>query len=234
MLARRMILAILQARMSSTRLPGKVMRPLAGEPMIGRQIERLRRAASLDRLVVATSTGGEDDALAVYCEGLGAPVFRGALDDVLGRFAAAVERFGPADAVVRLTADCPLADPDVVDEVVRTHLADGADYTSNVLPNRTFPKGLDVEAVRTASLMAAAREAADPYEREHVTPFLYRRPERFRIASVERSPSLAHLWWTVDTPEDYAFVSKVYDALYAANPTFTSEDVLRLTSERVP
>jgi spore coat polysaccharide biosynthesis protein SpsF len=233
MLARTMILAVLQARMSSTRLPGKVMRPLAGEPMIGRQIERLRRAASLDRLVVATSTGAEDDPLAAYCEGLGAPVFRGPLDDVLGRFAAAAEAFGPAEAVVRLTADCPLADPEVVDEVVRTHLASGADYTSNVLPNRTFPKGLDVEAVRTEALLSAAREAADPYEREHVTPFLYRRPERFRIASVERSPSLADLRWTVDTPEDYAFVCRVYDALYAANPAFTSQDILRLSREQV-
>lgn len=229
-----MILAILQARMSSTRLPGKVMRPLAGEPMIGRQIERLRRAASLDRLVVATSVGSEDDPLARYCEGAGVEVFRGALEDVLGRFAAAVQAFGPAQTLVRLTADCPLADPAVVDEVVRTHLESGADYTSNVLPNRTFPKGLDVEAVRAEALLTAAREASDPYEREHVTPFLYRRPERFRIASVERSPSLADLRWTVDTPEDYAFVSRVYDALYAANPAFTSEDVLRLTRAQVP
>lgn len=229
-----MILAILQARMSSTRLPGKVLRPLAGEPMIGRQVERLRRAQRLDRMVVATSVGPEDDPLAAYCEGLGLDVFRGPLDDVLGRFAGAIDAFGPAEAVVRLTADCPLADPGVVDEVVRTHLESGADYTSNVLPARTFPKGLDVEVARTQALLAAAAEAADPYEREHVTPFLYRRPERFKIASVERSPSQADLWWTVDTPEDYAFVSDIYRRLYPVKPDFTSEDVLRLTEGSAP
>lgn len=229
-----MILAILQARMSSTRLPGKVLRPLAGEPMIGRQVERLRRARRLDRLVVATSVGPEDDPLAAYCEGLGLEVIRGPLEDVLGRFAGAVQACGPATSVVRLTADCPLADPGVVDEVVEAHLRAGADYTSNVLPVRTFPQGLDVEAVKVEALLAAAAEARDPYEREHVTPFVYRRPDRFTVASVERAPSLAHLRWTVDTPADYAFVAEVYARLYSACPAFTTEDVLRLGAEPVP
>ncbi|HTI67119.1 MAG TPA: glycosyltransferase family protein [Caulobacteraceae bacterium] len=219
-----MVLTVLQARMSSTRLPGKVMRPLCGEPMIGRQVERLRRARSLGPIVVATSTGADDDAVAAYARTLGLPVFRGALADVLDRFHGAAAAHGGGQHLVRLTADCPLADPEVIDAVVARHLESGADYTSNTVGS-TYPKGLDVEVCRLTALEAAWREAVDPYEREHVTPFVYRRPERFRLESVSRDPPL-HYRWTVDTPEDFAFVEAVYAALYPADPAFTSRDVL--------
>jgi spore coat polysaccharide biosynthesis protein SpsF len=221
-------LAILQARMTSTRLPGKVMAPVLGEPMIGRQLERLGRAARLDRIVIATSAEASDDPLAAYCEGLGHPVFRGSLDDVLGRFKGALDLFPEARTVVRLTADCPLADPAVIDATVGRHEEAGADYTSNTPAVRTFPHGLDTEVMRRAVLETAWREASDPYEREHVTPFIYRRPERFRIASLSRTPSLAHLRWTVDLPEDLEFVRDVYARLYPADPAFTSEDIVAL------
>jgi spore coat polysaccharide biosynthesis protein SpsF len=221
-------LAILQARMSSTRLPGKVMAPVLDEPMIGRQLERLSRAARLQRIVVATSQDPSDDPLAAYCEGLGYPVFRGSLDDVLGRFMGALDAFSEADTVVRLTADCPLADPAVIDATIARHEETGADYTSNTPAVRTFPHGLDTEVMGRSALEAAWREAKDPYEREHVTPFIYRRPERFRIASLSRAPSLAHLRWTVDVPEDLAFVREVYAQLYPAHPAFTSDEVVAL------
>jgi spore coat polysaccharide biosynthesis protein SpsF len=222
------ILGILQARMSSTRLPGKVLAPVLGTPMIGRQLERLRRSRRLDQLVVATSEGPDDDALADYCRSLDVPVVRGSLTNVLQRFCSALAQFPDAEVVVRLTADCPLADWQVVDAVVDRHLETGADYTDNLRPVRTFPHGLDVEAVSPAALQAAGGEAVDPYELEHVTPFVYRRPERFRLDSIARAPSLAHLRWTVDLPEDLDFVRYVYAALYPVDPAFRTEQIAQL------
>lgn len=223
-----MILGILQARMSSTRLPGKVMAPVLGVPMIGRQVERLNRSARLDRIVVATSEDAQDDALAAYGEALGVTVVRGPLADVLGRFCKVLGQVPEAATVVRMTADCPLADWTVIDQVIDRHLATGADYTSNVMPDRTFPHGLDVEVVRRNVLARAGAEAADPFEREHVTPFVYRRPGEFRIENVTRTPSLAHLRWTVDLPEDLDFVRHVYGELYPVKPDFLTEDVAAL------
>lgn len=217
------VLAVLQARMSSTRLPGKVLKDVLGRPMMVRQIERLRRARSLSRIVVATSVNPEDDAVEAAA---GRPVFRGPLDDVLARYVGALDAFG-ADHVVRVTADCPLADWRVVDQVVDLHLSTGADYTSNTV-ERTFPKGLDVEIVRADLLRLAADEGHDPYEREHVTPFFYRRPERFRIRQLTQPVDESPWRWTVDTPADFAFAHAAYAALYPADPAFLSEDVRRL------
>jgi len=221
-------LAILQARMSSTRLPGKVMAPVLGEPMIGRQLERLARSVRIDRLVVATSSDPSDDALADYCRGLGYPVVRGSLGDVLDRFHEAMLLAPEADTVVRLTADCPLADWTVIDALIDHHHATGADYTNNTAPERTFPHGLDAEVMRREALERAWREATDPYEREHVTPFIYRRPGEFRLENLSRKPSLAALRWTVDFPEDLEFVRDVYARLYPADPAFTTDAIVPL------
>ena len=223
-----MILAVLQARMSSSRLPGKVLAPVLGQPMIARQVERLRRARRIDDLVVATSVEPGDDPLAAACADLGVTVFRGDLHDVLSRFCAVLEARPEAEAMVRLTADCPLTDWTLIDALVERHLAEDADYTSNNLPERTWPHGLDAEVARPAALLRAGREAADPYEREHVTPFLYRRPGEHRLAGLPRAPSLAHLRWTVDYPEDLAFVRRVYAQLYPAKPDFGTDDILAL------
>jgi spore coat polysaccharide biosynthesis protein SpsF len=224
-----MILGVLQARMTSSRLPGKVMAPVLGTPMIGRQIERLARSARLDRIVVATSEGREDDPLAAYCVETGVAVVRGPLDDVLGRFCKVMDQAPEASTIVRMTADCPLADWTVVDLVIDRHLASGADYTSNVMPDRTFPHGLDIEVVRRNVLARAGVESDDAFEREHVTPFIYRRPAEFRIENVTRQPSLAHLRWTVDLPEDLDFVRHVYGELYPRNPAFLTEDIAALS-----
>jgi spore coat polysaccharide biosynthesis protein SpsF len=229
-------LAILQARMTSSRLPGKVMAPLLGEPMIGRQIERLRRVQRIDKLVVATSTHESDDPLADYVQSLGVQVFRGPLDDVLERFRATLVRHPEAKAVVRLTADCPLTDPELIDRVIEHHHAAGADYTSNTLGTRTYPHGLDTEVIAPDALVAAAERAVDPYEREHVTPYIYRRPETYRLAGVARHESLAALRWTVDLPADLVFVRDVYAKLYPYDPEFTSDAVaaLEVNSAAVP
>ena len=220
-----MALAVLQARMSSSRLPGKVLAPLAGAPMILRQIERLRRARRLERIVVATSVRTDDDPLAQAVAAAGVPVHRGDLDDVLGRFVGALDAFGPVETVVRLTADCPLADPEVIDATIDRFQETGADYASNVAEPRTFPKGLDVEVMKASALRRAASETADPYDREHVTPYLYRHPERFRLAAHAQAADEGEVRWTVDRPDDLVFVRAVYDTLHAANPAFSSADV---------
>ena len=222
-----MAVAILQARMSSTRLPGKVMKALAGRPMIERQVERLRRCATLERLVVATSEDPSDDALAAFLSQIGVEVFRGPLADVLARYVGAIEALGVSGPVARLTADCPLADPAVIDGCVRLHAASGADYASNSL-KRTYPRGLDVEVFGAEQLLTAGREATDPYDREHVTPFLYRNPDRFSRADFVQARDESALRWTVDTPEDFAFVERVYEALYRERPDFSSDDVRAL------
>ncbi len=209
--ARRPVVAIVQARMGSTRFPGKVLADLAGQPVLHRVVTRLSRAAQVDDVVVATSTSSADDAIAELCEGRGWQTVRGSEADVLDRYHhAAHDR--RAGSVVRITADCPLVDPDVVD-LVAAHLlgVDHVDYASNSLAPRTFPRGLDVEALTIAALDAAWAEATDPVEREHVTPFLYRHPERFSIASITRHEDHSDVRWTVDTPEDLAAVGVVYE-----------------------
>lgn len=226
-----MILAILQARMSSSRLPGKVLKPLLGRPMMGRQIDRLRCCRRIDRLIVATSTEAGDDPVAAFCAAEDVPCFRGSLADVLSRYAAAAEAFGPAEHVVRLTADCPLTDWRVVDECIALHLASHADYTANGV-ERTYPKGLDVEVMTASTLRRANSEATAPAEREHVTMFIYNHPELFRISHLKQSRELGAKRWTVDTPADFAFAEAVYGELLSVRPDFNQDDILALVERR--
>jgi len=223
--------AILQARAGSSRLPGKVLKPLLGRPMLARQIERVRRSARLDELVVATSTDASDDAIEALCEEEGVACFRGSLDDVLDRFHAAALRHG-ADRVVRLTGDCPLADAGLIDAVVEHLERGGYDFVSNAI-EPTFPDGLDAAVFRMQLLEDAWNEATLPSEREHVTLFMRRQPERYRIGSFKGEVDRSNLRWTVDEPSDFEFVVAVYSRLYPSNPAFGSEDVLDLL-EREP
>jgi spore coat polysaccharide biosynthesis protein SpsF len=211
--------------MSSSRLPGKVMADLAGAPMILRQIERVRRAKRLDQIVVATSTDASDDGLAKALSAEGIGVYRGPLDDVLARFIGALDTFLGHETVVRLTADCPLADPALIDQTLDLHRESQADYTSNTPERRSYPKGLDVEVMKANVLRQAAAEATDPYDREHVTAFIHQRPERFKIAGLEQHASEGEVRWTVDRPDDLAFVRAVYGALYHRKADFTSDNV---------
>jgi spore coat polysaccharide biosynthesis protein SpsF len=224
-------IAVLQARMSSTRLPGKALLRTCGKPLLQHQVERAARARSLDALVVATSTDRSDDPLEALCRRLGVACHRGSLDDVLDRFVGAATPFAPA-YVVRLTGDCPLTDPDVIDRVVAAARQDGVDYASNAL-EPTWPDGLDVECMRFDALQAAAREATKKFEREHVTPFIHAQPRRFTLRSVRNDPDLSALRWTVDEAADFVFVSQVYEHLYPGQPDFRMADVLRLL-EREP
>lgn len=222
-------LAVVQARMASSRLPGKVLMPVLGVPMLLRQIERLKRSREIDRLVVATSTDRSDEPISSACREAGVACARGSLTDVLGRFVQAARTYQPS-IVVRLTGDCPLTDPKVVDEVIRFFDGGEYDYVSNIVPP-TFPDGLDVEVMRFECLEEAGREAILPSHREHVTVFLRADPKRYRLGNVALSRDLSHLRWTVDEPDDLAFVCRVYERLYPVKPDFTMHDVLRLIEE---
>lgn len=212
--------------MASTRLPGKVLSPVVGRPMLCRVVERARRARRLDEVVVATSDQPPDDAVARLCQSWGVPCVRGSERDVLDRYVqAAAER--DADVVVRITADCPLLDPEVVDEVVSA-FDEGVDYVSNIDPP-TFPDGLDVEVASVAALRRAHREATLPSEREHVTLHIRNHPERYRTRNVAAAVDRSHLRWTVDEPQDLRFARAVYARLGDRN--FVTRDVLRLLDE---
>jgi spore coat polysaccharide biosynthesis protein SpsF len=193
-------------------LPGKVLRDLAGRPMLQFQLERLRRGIAPEWVVVvATSSDSIDDPIAELAGTLGVEVVRGSESDVLGRFALALDTF-PSRTVVRLTGDCPLTDPAIVADVVTLHEASGAAYSSNVYP-RSFPRGLDVEVMTDDALRTAAAEARDPVEREHVTPFLVRRPHRFPMATLFTDDDLGDEHWTVDRPEDLERVRSMVAAV---------------------
>jgi spore coat polysaccharide biosynthesis protein SpsF len=212
------VVVVVQARMGSTRLPGKVLQELDGRPLLQFQLERLGQGLPSDwSLVVATTTADRDTPVADLAASLGVEVVRGEERDVLARFAQALDRF-PASTVVRLTADCPLSDPAIVREVVDLHHSSSAVYTSNVYP-RSYPKGLDVEAVSADALRAAATEAVERDEREHVTPFVVRRPRRFPMATLYSGDDLGEQRWTVDYPEDLdrlrAMVARLADATAA-------------------
>lgn len=221
-----MKLALLQARCSSTRLPGKVMMPLMGKPMILRQIERIRHSKRVDQLVVATSTDPSDDELVSMLESERVMVRRGPLDDVLARFTAVVDELDPG-WVVRLTGDNPLVDPSVIDAVIEASEITSADYTSNSLV-RTFPYGLDVECVRTTALKRLKPLQLTDSEKEHVTLGIYSRPEQFSIHQVTQTPDRSQLRWTVDYPQDFAFVEAIYSSLYQPEKAFGQEDIVRL------
>jgi len=199
---------------------------ILGKPMLGLQIERLRRAETLDKLVVATSAGVMDDGIEALCGDIGIDCFRGSLDDVLDRFYHCAQGYMP-DHVVRLTGDCPLSDPGVIDRVVRLHLEGGYDYTSNVLPP-SWPDGMDVEVMRFSCLAEAHTEARLPSQREHVTPFIHTQPERYRLGNLQNDPDLSAHRLTVDEPEDFEKIRRIYEALYPLNPAFPTDDILAL------
>lgn len=217
---------IVQARMTSTRLPGKVMLPLGGQPMLARLVERLRRAGRIDTLVIATTTNASDDVLAGLSADLGVACHRGSEHDVLSRYAEAATACG-ATAVVRVTSDCPLLDPALLDRVIELYDRGGFDYVGNMQPP-TWPYGMAVEVMAASVLFEADREATEPAEREHVTPFIYWRPDRYRLGNLASPQDLSHHRWTVDTPQDYELVTRIFDALYPARPEFALDDVLAL------
>jgi spore coat polysaccharide biosynthesis protein SpsF len=205
-------LAIIQGRMSSSRLPGKILKDIGGEPMLVRVVKRVRRAQTVDQVVIATTDDPSDDPVEMVCTDRGIPIYRGSLYDVLDRFYQAAVLFG-ASTVIRVTADCPLIDPAEIDHVVRTFFEQHVDFAANRLPppwKRTYPIGLDTEVCRFEALERAWKEARDDHHREHVMPYLYEEPGRFNVLVLDHPVDYGHLRWTVDTPEDLDVVRLIY------------------------
>jgi spore coat polysaccharide biosynthesis protein SpsF len=202
------ITAMVQARMGSTRLPGKVLMDLGGETVLARVVRRLGRASRIHEVVVATTDAASDDEIVTECARLKVSCFRGSEHNVLDRYLRAGEQFR-SDLIVRVTADCPLIDPEVVDEVVAACITRHVDLSCNDVPH-TFPRGLDVEAFTIEALRRVQDMADQPYQREHVTPLVYERPDIFRIYPVKGDRDLSHLRWTVDTPEDLKLTRAIY------------------------
>lgn len=223
-----MILAILQARVSSTRLPGKVLKLILGKPMLSLQLERIKRSKKIEQIVVATSTESSDDVIETLCQDLQITCYRGSLDDVLERFYKAALKYLP-EHVVRLTGDCPLIDPQIIDDVIDFYLSGDFDYVSNSL-EPTFPDGLDVEVFSFSVLEIAWHEAVLPSHREHVTPFIHQQPDKFKIGHYKGQRDLSLFRWTVDEAEDFELVNRIYEELYPRNVSFTTEDILNLLS----
>lgn len=239
--------AIIQARMGSSRLPGKVLLDIAGKKMIQRVIERAHRAPTLDAVSVATTTDASDDPVAAFAVSAGVACTRGSLHNVLDRYYHAA-RMHNADIVVRITADCPALDPALVDQAVTTLLEGGYDFVANRLPPpflRTFPIGLDVEVCTFTALQRAWSEADQPFHREHVMPFLYEdvrletvdehlstgiSKRGFKIAVMNHTPDYGSLRWTVDTPEDLELMRRIFNAL-EDKKDFTWYDVLAVVQK---
>jgi spore coat polysaccharide biosynthesis protein SpsF len=221
--------AIIQARMNSSRLPGKVLLDIGGQPMLVRVVERASRAQSIDEVMIATTSDPSDDPLEALCQQRGYPVYRGSQFDVLDRFYQAA-RLANADVIVRLTADCPVIDPLVIDQTVAAFHAAKADFAANRLPppwKRSFPIGLDTEVCSFAGLQRAWTEAQQPFEREHVMPYFYDQEGRFQVVVIDHSSDCGSYRWTVDTPEDLRLLREIF-ARFDGSDQFSWLDVLAL------
>jgi spore coat polysaccharide biosynthesis protein SpsF len=219
------VVAIIQARIGSTRLPRKVLKDIEGETMLVRVVNRLRRARLIDEWLVATTDQVEDDAVVRECRHCSVPVFRGDERDVLDRYFRAAQ-LTKADVVVRVTSDCPLIDPEVTDKTIQAFLDGRPDYASNVI-ERTYPRGLDTEVMTVQALERAWRAANQSYERTHVTPYIYEHPAEFKILSVKADGDFSRYRWTVDTPEDLEFIRAIYSRL-KSKAEFRGPDVIEL------
>lgn len=202
------VIAIIQARMGSTRLPGKVLKDLAGSTVLARVVNRTRSSPLISKAVVATSVVYSDDPIVHECDRLAVACFRGNEEDVLDRYYRAAQQFC-ADVVVRITSDCPLIDPELIDVVLRAFLERKADYATNALVI-TYPRGLDVEVFTYAALDQARRAAYEPYQRVHVTPYFYENPDKFKIVSLAADGDYSNHRWTLDTTEDLEVIQQIY------------------------
>ena len=228
-MGRRRTVAIIQARMKSSRLPGKVLKDIVGKPMLAWVADRASRAKSVEFVGVATTMDSTDDPIVAMCRERKYPVYRGSSFDVLDRFYQAAILF-KADVIVRLTADCPLIDPDLIDLTVDEFFRNGVDFAANRLPppwKRTFPIGLDTEVCSFEALEFAWREADSPHQREHVMPYLYEEKRRFRTFLVNHEPDYGHLRWTVDTPDDLNMIRELF-AQIKNRENFSWKEILEL------
>ncbi len=216
---------IIQARTGSTRLPNKVLLRLQGKSVLERVVQRVRESRKIDKVVIATTTQKKDDRIVNICKKLNIDYFRGSENDVLDRYYQAVKLFG-VDSIVRITADCPMIDPDIIDKVIDLYKKEKLDYASNVIPP-TFPDGLDVEVFSQKALKKSWKEAKLKSEREHVTVYMWRNPRLFKQNHLKNKVNLSDRRWVLDGPKDYEFMKRVYDKLYLNNHNFRMNDLLK-------
>ncbi len=221
------VVAIVQARMTSTRLPGKVLMEICAKPILALLVVRLKTSRRIDRIVVATSVDATDDVIAAWCELNSVDLFRGSMDDVLDRYYNAAVTYG-AETIVRITADCPLIDPDVVDRVIEKFLSGGYDRVGS---GEGYPDGLDTEVFSFEALKRAHAEARLLSEREHVTPYIWKHPDKFRLSSLGCDEDFSAMRWTVDDAADFTFVTKVFEALYTDGKVFYMNEILEFLKD---
>ena len=226
-------LIVAQARMTSTRLPGKVMKIVCGKPLLEHFINRLKRVKSADQIVIATTINDIDNQIVDLCKKLDISYYRGSEEDVLGRYYEAAVEYG-GDIIIRITSDCPVIDPEVVDSLINfyTNNIEKYDYVSNTL-KRTYPKGMDTEIISFDTLKDAHFNAYGPFDREHVMPFINMRPQRFRLYNILYRTDMSRYRLTVDTPDDLKLITEIFEALYSEKPFFSLKDILDLM-ERNP
>jgi spore coat polysaccharide biosynthesis protein SpsF len=220
---------IIQARMGSTRLPGKIMMKVKGKTLLEYQLERVKRSKCIDEVIIATTVKEADDEIVEHCKKLSVSCFRGSEDDVLSRYYGAAKQYN-AEVIVRLTSDCPIIDPFVIDQVISNYQQHDYDYVSNTII-RSYPRGMDVEVFSFRSLEESYIRARDSAEREHVTPYIYRNPSLYKLGSVAYKNDESEHRWTVDTAEDLALIRNIISDLYEKNHEFTLEDTLNLMRE---
>jgi spore coat polysaccharide biosynthesis protein SpsF len=225
------ISAVIQARMGSSRLPGKIMKEINGKTLLEYQIERVKRSEYIDEILIATTNEPIDGEIEVFCKKHKLSYYRGSENDVLTRYYEATLQY-PTDIVVRLTSDCPLIDPNVIDSVIKQYLdnKNSVDYVSNTL-ERTFPRGMDVEVFSDKVLTEINQLAKQLHEREHVTPYIYL-SGKYNIQQVITQEDNSELRWTVDTQEDFTLISEIITRIYPSKPTFTLKDLISLIKKQ--
>lgn len=223
------VTAIIQARMGSSRLPGKILKEVNGKALLLHQIERLRQSTMINQLIVATTTESIDDEIVTLCETNGILFYRGSENDVLERYYKAWENFG-GNTVVRLTSDCPLIDPKVVDETINYYKNNQFDYVSNTI-ERTFPRGLDTEVFSSNALKIIYEEASLARDREHVTAYMYTNPTKFKIGSYKGATDYSKYRWTVDTEEDFQLIKNIFEAYHGNENQLNLLNVVQLMEE---
>lgn len=224
--------AIIQARSGSTRLPGKIFKEICGKPMLWHVINRLSYSVQIDNMVIATTTAPEDDSTEKFCIENKIEYYRGSVENVLSRYCEAALQSG-AEIIIRITSDCPLIDPAIIDRMLEQFISSGQtiDYMSNVV-ERTFPRGLDTEIMTFDSLSKAAKEAVSSFDREHVTPYIYNNPDRFKVTNFKNEKDYSRYRWTVDTIEDFNLITQIYNELYVPNKLFLLDDIIDLMNRK--
>lgn len=223
------VVCIMQARVGSTRLPGKVLKKICGKTVLEHDIDRLKRVKNIEQIVIATTTLERDNAIVEEAKRLGVDYFRGSEEDVLSRYYYAAKE-NEADVVVRVTSDCPLIDPQVTEKVIKFYLENKYDYVNNTIV-KSFPRGLDTEVFNFQSLKKAFLEATTLRDREHVTPYIWDNPTIFNLGCFVNDKDYSYLRWTLDTPEDFELISEIYKYLYSDNQCFGMKDIVELYSK---